>query len=316
MQFWPRVRARREYARVRSWPKVKENKLLGFAGYKAGMTHMTVVDNRKTSPTKGTNVTFPVSVIECPPIRILGVRFYKKHINGLKAASQIMFKSDDASKKLLLPKKETKNIDEFKDKLSEYDDLTVIVHTQPGKTGIGKRKPEVFEVAIGGSIEEKFEYVKNNLNKDIPVNDIFSEGSYVDAKAVTKGKGYQGAVKRFGIGIKSHKTEKSVRTPGSLGGWSGQQHWQYRVAHAGKMGYHTRTDYNKLILKISDKPEEINPKGGFVNYGVVKNPFIIIKGSVSGPKKRLVRIDSAMRTSKKGEVPEVQKLSLDSKQGN
>ena len=48
MQFWPRVRAKREYPRVKSFAEEKEPKLLGFAGYKVGMAHLLAEDNRKS----------------------------------------------------------------------------------------------------------------------------------------------------------------------------------------------------------------------------------------------------------------------------
>ena len=54
LQFWPRKRAKRTFARVRTFPQAKESKLLGFAGYKVGMTHVMITDNKPTSQTKGT----------------------------------------------------------------------------------------------------------------------------------------------------------------------------------------------------------------------------------------------------------------------
>ena len=54
------------------------------------------------------------------------------------------------------------------------------------------------------------------------------------------------------------------------------------------MGFHQRTELDKLILRISDKPEEVNSKKGFNGYGVVKGNFILIDGSVPGPNKRMV----------------------------
>ena len=45
MQYWPRKRAKRSFPRIRSWGASKENKPLGFAGYKVGMTHVMIVDN-------------------------------------------------------------------------------------------------------------------------------------------------------------------------------------------------------------------------------------------------------------------------------
>ena len=56
----------------------------------------------------------------------------------------------------------------------------------------------------------------------------------------------------------------------------------------GQMGYHQRTEYNKLILKISDNLDEINPKSGFKGYGLVRTKYILLDGSVPGPRKRLI----------------------------
>ena len=95
------------------------------------------------------------------------------------------------------------------------------------------------------------------------------------------------------------ESEKTIRGPGSLGGWSGQGKVMYRVAHAGQMGYHTRTEYNKQIIKVGTNPEEINPKGGFVSYGLVRSQFILIKGSVSGARKRMIKLIKALRPKDK-----------------
>ena len=90
----------------------------------------------------------------------------------------------------------------------------------------------------------------------------------------------------------------------------------WRTAHAGKMGYHLRTEYNKWIIRIGNKPEEINVKGGFVHYGVVKNPYILIKGSIGGAQKRLIRFTGAMRPKKNvPEAPQINYVSVESKQG-
>ena len=47
LQYWPRKRAKSPVARVKAWANVKDPILLGFAGYKAGMTHVMAVDNTK-----------------------------------------------------------------------------------------------------------------------------------------------------------------------------------------------------------------------------------------------------------------------------
>ncbi|MEA3347310.1 MAG: 50S ribosomal protein L3, partial [Candidatus Auribacterota bacterium] len=165
----------------------------------------------------------------------------------------------------------------------------------PGLTGIGKKKPEVFEVALGGKKEEKLNAAKELLGKEVSLKDIFKNGQLLDIHAITKGKGMLGPVKRFGIALKSHRSEKARRNPGSLGGWKGQAHFMYRIAHAGQMGYHQRTGYNKRILKMGEKDDGINPKSGFKHYGLIKNSYIMVKGSVMGPSKRLIRFNNATR---------------------
>ncbi|MHA1504631.1 MAG: 50S ribosomal protein L3 [Candidatus Heimdallarchaeota archaeon] len=64
-----RVRSRSQKGKIRSWPDWdgETPKLLGFAGFKAGMTHITVVENRKNNPLFDQERIVPVTVIECPP---------------------------------------------------------------------------------------------------------------------------------------------------------------------------------------------------------------------------------------------------------
>jgi large subunit ribosomal protein L3 len=124
-------------------------------------------------------------------------------------------------------------------------------------------------------------------------------------------------VKRFGIGLKQHKSEKGVRAVGSLGGWSRQGHVMYRVAHAGQMGFHQRVQYNNFILKISDKPEVVNPRGGFINYGLIKSQFVMIKGSIMGAKKRMILLTEPVRLKKKASYSpdSIKYISTSSHQG-
>ena len=88
MQFWPRVRARYVYARIRNWPASKEAKPLGFAGYKVGMTHLMINDNRPNSLTKGTDIFYPTTIIECPPLKTASIRFYKNTQDGTRIVLQ------------------------------------------------------------------------------------------------------------------------------------------------------------------------------------------------------------------------------------
>ncbi len=313
MQFWPRKRAKRSFARVRTWISSKEAKPLEFAGYKVGMTHVAVTDNRPKALTKGEEIIYPVTIIECPPAKVSSVKFYKKTIKGLKLVSEVL--SDKLDKELerriSFPKKVNSKIEDVK----EFDDIKVTINTSPKLTTIGKKKPELFEINIGGSKDEKLKWAKENLGKEINVTDVFKEGQLMDIHAITKGKGFQGPVKRFGVSLKHHKTEKGVRSVGSLGGWSAQGHTMYRVAHAGQMGYHQRVEYNKWLLKIGSKPEEINPASGFIRYGIIKNPYILVKGSIFGPAKRLIRFTHAIRGNHKvpKEAPAINYINIDLK---
>lgn len=313
MQFWPRKRARRQYPRVRSW--AQGDGFLGFAGYKAGMTHLMVKDNNPNSMTKGEDIFMPVTVIECPAIKIAGVRFYKKSQKGLVAASQILFKVDKVlGKKLKLPKKTKHKLEDVN--AEDYDDLRVVVYTQPGLTNIGKKKPDIFEVAVGGAdVKEKLEFLKQFVDKVITINDVFKPGEQVDIHGVSKGKGFQGTTKRYGTFIRGRKTEKAKRGIGTLGAWQPSR-VQYTVPQPGKMGYHTRTEFNKWIVKVGEKPEEINPKGGFLQYGQIKNNYVLIKGGIIGPRKRLIRFNHATRPNKliQAQAPEISYTSLESKQ--
>src|SRR3989344_858593 len=300
LQYWPRKRAKRVFARVRTWAQTNEVKPLGFAGYKVGMTHLIINDNRKASTTKGMDIFCPATIIECPPLKTLSIRFYKNTINGSKPISDVLAGNLDKHIKraIITPKKQKKDSEEKKNFPSDFDYIRLLVHTMPDLTGIGKKKPELFEIAICGSKEEQLNYAKDMLGKEISINDVFKEGQQLDIHAISKGKGVQGPVKRFGVSLRHHKSEKGVRRVGSLGGWKAQGHIMWRVAKAGKMGYHTRTEYNKWLLKIN-KSNDVNMKGGFEHYGTIRGPSIMIKGSLIGTQKRLIRMNEPVRPNRK-----------------
>jgi|APSaa5957512622_1039677.scaffolds.fasta_scaffold00091_41 large subunit ribosomal protein L3 len=299
MQFWPRKRAKKLLTRVRTWTG-KQAKPLGFVGYKVGMAHMMGAEQKGKLTLQH---SIPVTLIECPPIKIFSVRFYQKNSIQTEILSPKL--DQDLKKRLPLPKEYSKKLDDVKD---VYDQIRILTYTQPKLTSMGKKVPDIFEVALGGSKEEQLTWVKENLEKEINVKDVFEENIFVDIHAVTKGKGYQGVVKRFGVNLKSHRSEKGQRGVGARsGGWKAQAHMMYRVAQPGKMGFHQRTEYNKQILKMEDTlPEE-----GIRHYGKIKNNFIIIKGSIAGSKKRPITITNAIRAKRKPSTKiELKKLIL------
>ena len=311
MQFWPRVRAKKPYARVRSWQRVTKDPLLAFMGYKAGMTHVLGIDTRKNANTKGEETSTPVTIIECPPMKIAGVRVYLDKYLGKKVSKDIMFKND---KELARKIPASKKTHELNIKATDYSELRLLVYTQPKLAGVGKKRPELFEVGLSGTMEDKLKFATEHKDKELLLQNFFKEGEYVDIHAVTTGKGLQGPVKRFGVAFKNHKTEKGVRRVGSLGPWSAQGHILFRVAHAGQMGYQLRTEYNKLIFKISNKPEEVNPAGAFMQYGNVKSTYIMLKGSVAGPAKRAIIFTKPYRQCKTETIPTITQINTSSKQ--
>ncbi|MGM5485281.1 MAG: 50S ribosomal protein L3 [Nanobdellota archaeon] len=310
MQFWPRKRAKSETPRVRHWTEGQG--VLGFAGFKAGMTHLRYVDNSKTSLTKGQEVITPATIVECPPMKVAAARFYKETENGTKPVGEVSAGKLDKEFEKSYPKSSKKF-----DDITDFDFIRLGVYTQPKYTGIGKKKPDYFEIPVGGGKDEQLKYAKDNLGGEVNIADVFGEGQLIDVHAVTTGKGYQGSVKRFGVKIREHNAEKTKRAAGSLGPWCGQGHIMWRVPGAGKMGYHLRTDYNKWILKIGEKPEEVNPSGGIVNYGFVKSKYVLVKGSIPGPKKRQVAFNAAIRPTKNvpKEAPSIEYISQESQQG-
>lgn len=313
MQYWHRKRSKRIYPRIRSWFKeTKELKLLGFAGYKAGMTHILIRDSNQNSPTKNEPVFTPATVIECPPLRTLSIRFYKKTDYGLNLIAELISSKLDKEleRKVKIPKKQKeKNIDDTLNKTSE---IRVAFYTQPKLIKL-KKTPEIFEVALSNSDpKEQYEYAKSLLERGVKITEIFKAGQFVDIHSVSKGKGLQGPVKRFGVSLKSHKSEKKRRSAGNLGSWTPKK-VSFRIPQKGQMGYHPRTEYNKQILSIGSNPEKINPKDGFPHYGLIKSDFILIKGSVPGSQKRLIRLSEAFGNHKIEPI-EIIHTSLESKQ--
>jgi len=296
MQFWPRKRSRHSLTRVRSWANVNQAKPLGFIGYKAGMTHLMVTDNRQKTLTHGEKIVIPSTIIDCPPMNVFGVCFYKKSMFGVKKFACVLAEKFDKNlgKRLPVPKKASKKFED----ITKFDDLRLLVHSNPGKASLGTKKPKVLEIALGGSNEDKLAYAKEILGKEITVKDVFDNGNSVDVHGITKGKGFQGTVKRYGVPIMQHKAEKTKRGIGNLGAWTPKR-VDYRVAQPGKMGFHSRTEYNKQIFRLGDSGEEITPKSGFNKYGIVKNNYLLIKGSVMGPRKSAILLTQSIRPNRK-----------------
>jgi large subunit ribosomal protein L3 len=300
--FRPRSRAKSLEARIRTWPNIDQDKptLMGFAGFKAGGINILTVDDREKTPNFGKHFLNPSTVIATPPIRIVGIRGYKQSVNGKQVAFDVY--SRDAPKELAR-KVDMKYDEELfvkaEESLPSIDTVVATAAVLPREANLSQKKPFVFEIAISGSDNgKKFEYIKGLLGKEIRVRDIFQLGQYVDVVGITRGKGVEGPITRFGVKRKQHKSRKSVRAVGTLGPISPAV-VTYTVARQGQRGFHQRTEYNKRILLMSsankDSQISINPSGGFKHFGLVKEDYIVLRGSVPGVPKRLVKLRQPIR---------------------
>lgn len=305
--FYPKKRAARIYP-AQKFAKSKDAKPLGFAAYKAGMTHVQVLDTNSKSRTKNQLVTKAVSVLECPPLTVFGYRLYKKTVHGIKTIGDVYAEKFDKRLERRIEIRQ-KIGTAGADSEENASHVHLLCHTNP----VFKKTPEIFELAIGGSAKEQIGVAKQMIGKQIKISDVFKAGDYADVSSVSKGKGFQGPVKRFGIRLHGRKMRHMHRHVGSLG-QAEPGKVRPTVPAAGQLGFQTRTELNKRILKIVE-PKEVNPKGGFPNFGIVKAESIIMEGSVPGSRKRLIRLRTPMRPIASKYPVEVKYISLESKQG-
>jgi large subunit ribosomal protein L3 len=323
LAYLPRKRAKSLLARIRYWPEIKADtpRLLGFIGYKAGMTHVFAIEDRKRSPNYGKEVMRPATVLETPPMLICAIRAYTKTPQGLNSLTEAWMKDppDELDRVLTLPEnlKTEENLKKIEEKLDKIAKIRVIAAAMPKQAGLPKKKPDVAEIEIGGgTIQQQFEYAKNMLGKTITPMEVFKEGQFIDIIAVSTGKGFQGPVKRWGVAVLQHKGRKTKRGIATLGPWNPHR-VMYSTPRAGQMGFHQRTEYNKRILKIGKDGKEITPKGGFLRYGIVKGPYILIEGSIPGTEKRPIKVRYPTRPPKQiaEEPPQITYVSLEPPQG-
>ncbi|OIO80509.1 50S ribosomal protein L3 [Candidatus Pacearchaeota archaeon CG1_02_32_132] len=288
LQFWPRKRAEKFIPSV-NWKHIKADEgMLGFISYKAGMGTAIVKDNTEKSMTKGKKIAMPVTILEVPNMKILSVRFYK---NG-KVMKDVVVSNDKELKRKIKVSKEIKNAE--LDKVQGWDDIRVIVY--PVMKKMFKKTPDFAEVAISG--EDKLGIVKALIGREIALSEVI-KWPLVDVRGLTKGKGVQGPIRRFGIKKKFHKSEKGRRNPGSISPWNPPR-VTFRAPLFGQLGMFTRVHYNLKVVgsgNISEK--DVNRKQGFKRYGKINNNYLVLAGSVQGPVKRQILITPALRANKK-----------------
>jgi large subunit ribosomal protein L3 len=271
------------------------------------MNYALAIDNRQGSLTFGKEIVIPLTTLETPPMLACALRAYSKTYEGLQTLGEAWMENPpkDFARVISLPEKfPTEDaLKKIEGSLEKIADLRMIMATQPRLAKRRKKAPDLVEVKVGGgTIKERFEYAKKILGSEVKVADFTKEGQAVDAIGVTKGKGIQGPVKRWGIRRKLHKARKTVRQVGTIGGWT-PHYVMYSVPRAGQMGFHQRTEYNKMVMKVGNNGSEVTPKGGYLRYGVISSDYVMLKGSVPGTTNRLVLMRLAVRPPPEAKVP-------------
>jgi large subunit ribosomal protein L3 len=315
--FWPRKRARRIYPDVGATGSASGDRIvpLAFAGYKAGMTQVAYTDTRKGSATHGQEIVEAATVIDCPALVVCGIKIYRKDVNGnLVNEGSVWHEklAKDLERKLDIPKKPHMKKEVMGKKLDELSEVRIIVSTKPRESGLSKKTPEIFEIPLSGDVGKQWAYALEKLGGEVNPSDVFAPGEMVDVKAVTKGKGFAGVVKRFGVKIRNRKSGGKRRHIGNIGAVTPGRVLPGAVAMAGQLGFQNRTEYNKKVLKVGE--DGIQSRGGFVGYGKVPKNYIILEGSVPGPRKRLVVVRKGTGHSGAPQPVELSHVSLDSQQ--
>jgi len=324
LAYLPRKRAIQIKGRVRHWLDNSENiNFLGFAGFKAGMSHITYIQDQRNSPYYGKELMKPVTVIEVPPLILIGIRIYNKDEYGKYISGEIFTNdfNNFLTRKINIPNTEGYNLKKIKKEilanLNETSEIRGIFQTQPYKTSLPRKKPDIIEIKVNSlkKPEEEFNFALQNLGKEIRAREVLEEGELVDVIGVTKGKGFQGPVKRFGVKILTRKNSKIRRAVACIGPWHPSR-VLYTVPRAGQLGFHQRTEYHKRIMLIGENEEEINPKGGFIRYGMIQGDYLLMLGSIPGSKKRLIRIRKTIRPLRSFilQPPEITFISRESHQ--
>ena len=262
----------------------------------------------------------PVTVVEVPPLRVVGARLYDQGPYGLRIANEVWGANGSPELARRIPPHPASSPEELAEFGSTHaSEVRVIVHTQPSLvTGVPSKSPNVFEVRVGGEkFEERRAHALQLLGQELRVDELTKEGEFLDVLGVTKGFGFQGHIQRWGVKLQPRKNSKHRRMIGTLGPHN-PSFVTYRIPQAGQTGYHRRTQFNMRVLKVVKDPraDPVTPAGGFPHYGEVRSPCIVLHGSLPGPAKRLLRFRAPIRPRVSSvENVDLRYYSLHSKQG-
>ncbi|XP_034449512.1 60S ribosomal protein L3-like [Hippoglossus hippoglossus] len=274
MGFLPHKRSKTHIGRVRTWPKDVPSQpvhLTAFLGYKAGMTH-TLRDIHRTGLKQAKREEVEaVTIIETPPVIVVGIVGYIHTIRGLRSFKTIFAEhlSDECKrrfyknwykcKKKAFTKYSKKWQDETGKKQLDKDfnalkkycsTIRVIIHSQMRLLPLKQKKAHVIEVQLnGGSISDKVDWAKEHLEQAVPISAVFYQDEMIDVIGITKGHGFKGVTSRWHTKKLPRKTHKGLRKVACIGAWHPAR-VAYTIARAGQKGYNHRTEVNKKIYRI------------------------------------------------------------------
>lgn len=283
------------------------------------MTHVVRDLERPGSKMHKKEIVEAVTIIETPPMVIVGLIGYVATPRGLRSLTTVWAEhlSDDVRRRFYKNwysckrKAFTKNSKKYStedgksiqsqlERVKQHCTVVrVLVHSLPRRTSTGQKKAHLLEIQLnGGSISDKVDWAYNHFEKEVEVTDLFEQDENVDVIGVTRGKGFEGVTARWGTRKLPRKTNKGLRKVACIGAWHPAR-VMYTVPRAGQNGFHHRTEMNKKVYRIAKGTDAdsastefdlttkaITPMGGFPHYGSIKQNFIMIKGCCAGPKKR------------------------------
>merc|ERR1719198_1719195 len=336
LAYLPKRRCKHTKGTVRSFPPDDAKKpvhLTAFMGYKAGMTHVVRYKEKKEGKkTIRKDVVEPCTVVETPPMKIVGMVGYIETPRGLRALSTVwaqklpegvmrrFYKNFYVSKKKAFSKYAKKYEEDAKSKNHVNRDIQrikkycsavrVLCATQVEKLKFRQKKARLMEIQVnGGEVAAKVDWAKKHFEQEIAVGSVFAQNEMVDTISITRGKGTQGVIKRFGVNRLPRKTHRGLRKVACIGAWHPSA-VKCTVARTGNLGYYHRTQINQKVYRVGTgasrgvnnnattdqdpHQKNITPVGGFPHYGVVNEDFILIRGAIMGPRKRVVTIRKTM----------------------
>merc|ERR1712098_124693 len=270
----PRKRSSRHRGKVKAFPKDDPSKpchLTAFISYKAGMTHVVREVDRPGSKVNKKEVVDAVTILETPPMIVIGCIGYIETPRGFRTLKTIFaehiseeckrrfYKNWYKAKKKAFSKACRKWQDEDGQKQFEKDFqqmkkyckvIRIIAHTQMKLLPLRSKKSHIMEIQVnGGSISDKVDYARSMFEKPINVDSVFAKDEVIDIIGVNKGKGEKGVTSRWHTKKLPRKTHKGLRKVACIGAWHPSR-IQFTVPRAGQKGYHHRTEINKKIYRI------------------------------------------------------------------